>query len=179
MLGEHLTGCRSPLQDEHLGGLRSGMHAAMALPTTGIDCAALRPCRRGSLGSREGAAVRDGFPPSNPSGFSSRSFSEEGYGSEGRSEERGSTRTGTRTRDQSVKSRVLYQLSYPRMGAVGRGGGRTGPWLWQDHFRIREVAVRTKSASPKRPVSIRNASIPDARAPSTSAPAESPTWRTC
>ena len=37
--------------------------------------------------------------------------------------EKESTRTGTRTLDHSVKSRVLYQLSYPRVfrREAGRG----------------------------------------------------------
>jgi hypothetical protein len=34
-----------------------------------------------------------------------------------------STRTGTRTQDQLVKSQLLYQLSYPRMKDSGRRGG--------------------------------------------------------
>lgn len=37
--------------------------------------------------------------------------------------EKESTRTGTRTRDQSVKSRMLYQLSYPRVMLPEGGEG--------------------------------------------------------
>ena len=33
----------------------------------------------------------------------------------------GSTRTGTRTQDQLVKSQLLYQLSYPRIDAPAGG----------------------------------------------------------
>ena len=33
----------------------------------------------------------------------------------------GSTRTGTRTQDQLVKSQLLYQLSYPRIDAPADG----------------------------------------------------------
>ena len=44
----------------------------------------------------------------------------------GKAEERESTRTGIRTQDQSVKSRVLYQLSYPRFCLTGGEGVGTG-----------------------------------------------------
>ena len=36
----------------------------------------------------------------------------------------GSTRTGTRTQDQLIKSQLLYQLSYPRLHFRSRGAGR-------------------------------------------------------
>ena len=36
----------------------------------------------------------------------------------------GSTRTGTRTQDQLIKSQLLYQLSYPRLHFRLRGAGR-------------------------------------------------------
>ena len=36
----------------------------------------------------------------------------------------GSTRTGTRTQDQLIKSQLLYQLSYPRLHFPRAGAGR-------------------------------------------------------
>ena len=41
----------------------------------------------------------------------------------------GSTRTGTRTQDQLIKSQLLYQLSYPRLQTRMRGAGRIGSGL--------------------------------------------------
>ena len=39
---------------------------------------------------------------------------------------RGSTRTGTRTQDQLIKSQLLYQLSYPRLHSPRAGAGQLG-----------------------------------------------------
>ena len=39
---------------------------------------------------------------------------------------RGSTRTGTRTQDQLIKSQLLYQLSYPRLHFPHAGAGQLG-----------------------------------------------------
>ena len=41
-------------------------------------------------------------------------------------EMRGSTRTGTRTQDQLIKSQLLYQLSYPRLHFPHAGAGQLG-----------------------------------------------------
>ncbi len=48
-------------------------------------------------------------------------------GSRGRGDiEKESTRTGTRTQDQLIKSQLLYQLSYPRIDFLFRRGGEVG-----------------------------------------------------
>ena len=41
-------------------------------------------------------------------------------------EQGGSTRTGTRTQDQLIKSQLLYQLSYPRLHFPRAGAGQLG-----------------------------------------------------
>ncbi len=40
----------------------------------------------------------------------------------------GSTRTGTRTQDQLIKSQLLYQLSYPRLHSRSRGAAELRGW---------------------------------------------------